>query len=51
MDLEDGSYFKPWQLWPWRGITIRIIDTHVLDVQPPPKASTQRQARFSGWRR
>lgn len=48
MDLEDGSYFKPWQLWPWCRITIRIIDTQVLDVEPPPKASTQRQARFSG---
>lgn len=37
MDLEAGSCFKPWQLRPWCGITIRIIDTQVLDVEPPPQ--------------
>jgi hypothetical protein len=50
MDLEDGNYFKAWQFWLWWGITIRIIDNQVLDVESPPKAChTSVQACFYGW--
>lgn len=52
MDLENGNYFKACQFWLWWGITIRITDNQVLDVESHPRPATHSQrARFSGWSR